>query len=217
MIRMILSEMLIGAVAMVVASDSAAQLQSVYASAQFQADWYGNGVHQYFNGEFADAIASFSTAISANPNDPRPYYYRGLARLNCDTGAAATADFQLGAIREAYKSRGASSAVNRSLERIQGPCRLEIERYRREARLAVQMYNTAPAANSPPVLFGDMVDVDSITPIIQHVIPPVEIDAPGPAMEPPPAADQSGQPNQGPDKLAPPLPPANPNNDPFGG
>lgn len=240
MIKTIVSGLMIGMVSMIAASSSWAQSQLGYYSAHLQADWYGNGTHQYYDGKYADAIRSFSTAISVNPNDPRPYFFRGLSKLNCDGPLAAAADFQQGAFREAYKSGRASSAVNRSLERIQGACRLEIEQHRREARLAYHMRSVMPSANSPPVMFGDMVDVDSIVPIIKHVIPPINADAPGPAMDPPavrpredvdvplpgkqesnpedvvPQPDeQNGLPDHGVEY--PPPPPDNQMNDPFGG
>ncbi len=135
----IVSSLVFSVVSMIAATGVWAQSNFGYYSPQLQADWYGNGTHQYFEGRFDDAIISFSTAISVNPYDPRPYFYRGLAKLSCGRGPGAADDFQLGAFRETYKNGRASSAVNRSLERIQGPCRLEIERYRRDARLAYQM------------------------------------------------------------------------------
>lgn len=185
MIRTTVLGLLMSAVLAIASSPSLAQVPARHYADQLEADWYGNGIHQYFDGRFADAIISFSTAISVNPNDPRPYYYRGLAKLNCNNAMAAAADFRQGAFREAYLGGFTSSSVNQSLERIQGGCRLEIERHRREARLAYQFRNGMPATNPPPVIFGDMVDVDSIVPIIQQAMPPANAAAPGPTTKPP--------------------------------
>jgi hypothetical protein len=66
--------------------------------------------------------------------DPRAWYFRGLAALRLGRTDEAEADFTEGAERE---SRDAGVwPVSRSLERVQGPERLQLERHRIRARVA---------------------------------------------------------------------------------
>lgn len=211
-------------------------------SPELRADWYGNGMHQYFNRQYSEAILSFSNAISVNPKDPRPYFYRGLAKSKC--GGDGAADFQQGAFRESYESGRSLSSVNRSLERIQGPTRLDIERYRREARLVHTMKDRMPVSTTPPVIYGDMVDVDSIVPIIEQIpnqnLVPQNSARPNQTSVPrndPPSEDfsspqpdsrevipteavpepaQPGAPRPGDQDSVPPPPPTEDSGDPFG-
>ncbi len=90
---------------------------------------YGLGVHQFFNGCDTEAIQIFDAVIATYPDDPRSYYFRGLAKMRSGDSYSAQADFQLGAEMEAVGNRR-SSVVNRSLERIQGPTRMCIEQAR---------------------------------------------------------------------------------------
>ena len=94
---------------------------------------YGNGVHQFFNGQYQKAYDSFTTAMSENQRDPRVYYFRGLAAQNL--GIGGTGDFQVGAQLEA-ENGGRSELVNEALERIQGHARISLESARSEAILA---------------------------------------------------------------------------------
>jgi len=95
---------------------------------------YGDGVHAYFAGDYHRAYEDLSQAIEAGTNDPRAYYFRGLAALRQGRGDEAEADFTTGADRE---SEGLGAwPVGRSLERIQGPDRLRLERHRTRARVA---------------------------------------------------------------------------------
>ena len=95
---------------------------------------YGDGVHAYFAGDYDRAYEDLSQAIEAGTNDPRVFYFRGLAALRLGRGDEAEADFTTGADRE---SAGLGTwPVSRSLERIQGPDRLRLERHRTRARLA---------------------------------------------------------------------------------
>ena len=91
---------------------------------------YGNGVHQYFSGRYQEAIMSFNSAIADNQSDARAFYFRGLAQMALGNNYSAEVDFQQGALVETSSSRGRSSLVNRSLERIQGATRLRIEQFR---------------------------------------------------------------------------------------
>ena len=96
---------------------------------------YGDGVHAFFAGDFDRAYEDLSQAIEAGTTDPRAYYFRGLAALRQGRGDEAEADFTEGATRE---SSGLGAwPVARSLERIQGPDRLRLERHRTRARVAL--------------------------------------------------------------------------------
>jgi tetratricopeptide (TPR) repeat protein len=111
--------------------------------------WYGAGVHQYFRGCQHEAINSLNQSIAENPNDPRAYYFRGLAQMALGDSYSAQADFQQGAFVEAQTGRR-SSIVNTALERIQGYLRIEIERARNDARLARQYQNANPVVIAEP-------------------------------------------------------------------
>jgi hypothetical protein len=95
--------------------------------------FYGIGVHEYFNGDYKSALQTFNTTIDAGSTDPRVYYYRGLTNTMLNHSEAAAADFRLGAELEA-QGRGNSSVINDSLERIQGPIRLALEKSRRSGQ-----------------------------------------------------------------------------------
>ena len=95
---------------------------------------YGGGVHAYFAGDYARSHDDLSSAIQGGIDDPRAWYFRGLAALQLGRIDEAEADFTEGAERE---SRAAGMwPVSRSLERVQGPERLQLERHRIRARVA---------------------------------------------------------------------------------
>jgi tetratricopeptide (TPR) repeat protein len=95
---------------------------------------YGGGVHAYFAGDYARSHDDLSSAIQGGIDDPRAWYFRGLAALRLGRIDEAEADFTEGAERE---SRAAGMwPVSRSLERVQGPERLQLERHRIRARVA---------------------------------------------------------------------------------
>lgn len=110
----------ISAVSTAVAQDAALQM-------------YGEGLHAYFDGEYESAFDLFTDAIELGPQDPRPYYFRGLTLIKVDRADAAEEDFNRGAELEA-KSGTASSEVNKALTRIQGKIRIELQKHRRKAR-----------------------------------------------------------------------------------
>lgn len=107
-------------------------------------DAIGRGVHAFHGGDFDRAYDEFTTAIEAGTEDPRAFYFRGLAALRLGRTGEAEADFTAGADREA--TDGSTKRVSRSLERVQGCDRLTLERYRARARLAsLQRDNEAAA------------------------------------------------------------------------
>ena len=99
-------------------------------------DLYGRGVHAYNSHNYRNAWTLLNGAISQGSLDPRAFYFRGLALTRLGRSEDATADFERGAQIEATSN--AVFPVGRSLERIQGTQRLALEKYRRNARLAVR-------------------------------------------------------------------------------
>jgi len=95
---------------------------------------YGNGVHAYNDGDYQCSYDELSSVIEAGSNDPRAFYFRGLAALKLGRVDEAEADFEQGANLEADGHGG--RGVARALERVQGCDRLKLEHYRSRARVA---------------------------------------------------------------------------------
>ena len=93
----------------------------------------GDGMHAYHAGQYDRAYDDLTNAIEAGTDDPRGYYFRGLAALQMGRTSEAQADFTTGADREL--ANGGVRRVSQSLERVQGADRLTLERYRARARL----------------------------------------------------------------------------------
>jgi len=98
---------------------------------------YGNGVHAYFNQDYLKAHQLLTTAIDGHSQDPRCYYFRGLALIKLGRPQDAESDFQQGAKLESASDSARSYSVARALERVQGSDRSTLEQYRIEARMTV--------------------------------------------------------------------------------
>lgn len=109
---------------------------------------YGNGVHAYYAGDYQRSYEELSTAIDGGTQDPRAFYFRGLAALRLGRLDEAEADFALGANAEAAGRGG--WAVGRSLERIQGEPRLRLERHRVRARMVALQQRRGPITRHYP-------------------------------------------------------------------
>jgi hypothetical protein len=97
---------------------------------------YGAGVHAYFAGNTEKSQELLNDVINAGSNDPRAYFFRGLALAKSQGDLqAGMADFEEGARLEVQRNRGRE--VSDSLQRIQGPMRLAIEKARKNARLSI--------------------------------------------------------------------------------
>ncbi len=94
---------------------------------------YGSAVHEFYGGNYAKAHELLSRAIDMGLQDPRAYYFRGLAYLKLGRPDEAEDDFRTGAEIEA-RDAGIFYDVGRSLERIQGRARMILERHRLSAR-----------------------------------------------------------------------------------
>ncbi len=106
---------------------------SVLAQQAVMDEFYGNGVHSFYDRDFFQAMNHLSVAIDGGSKDPRAYYYRGLARLKTGNTAGAKQDMQRGADLETADV-DQFYPVAKSLERVQGTERRELERYRSLAR-----------------------------------------------------------------------------------
>jgi hypothetical protein len=95
---------------------------------------YGRGVHAFFAGNLGVAYDSLTATITNGSRDPRAYYFRGLVLNGMGRTDEACTDFLTGAQLEAVG--GVAYPVGRALERIQGPERILVETYRRNARVA---------------------------------------------------------------------------------
>lgn len=93
----------------------------------------GAGIHAYHAGDFHRAYEDLTDAVAVGAEDPRVYYFRGLAALRLGRTSEAQADFATGSDRELLS--GGTRRVSQSLERVQGPDRLTLERFRSRARL----------------------------------------------------------------------------------
>jgi hypothetical protein len=98
---------------------------------------YGNGVHAYFGQDYMRAYQLFTSAIDGSSQDPRCFYFRGLALLKLGRPQDAAIDFQHGAKLESSVDSARSFNIARSLERVQGSDRSALEQYRLEARMLV--------------------------------------------------------------------------------
>lgn len=97
--------------------------------------YYGNGVHAYFAGNYERASELFNELIDAGSQDARVHYFRGLTQMRTQGSMIeiGMADFEHAAQLEISGKRSAD--VGKALSRIQGPTRMAIERARAKARL----------------------------------------------------------------------------------
>ncbi len=100
---------------------------------------YGAGVHAYFAGDYRRAYDLLTSAIGPNSTsrDPRMYYFRALTFLRLGREDEAKQDFQQGAKLEATIT-AQTYDVPKSLERVQGADRQQLEQYRVTARIVAQ-------------------------------------------------------------------------------
>ncbi|NBV45323.1 MAG: hypothetical protein EBR86_06685 [Planctomycetia bacterium] len=139
---------------------------------------YGAGVHAFHSLDYARAHHDFTAAIEAGTDDPRAFYYRGLAALKLGRTDEAVADFADGASREA--GGAGSLAVSRALERVQGPDRLCLEQYRARARVAAVQRDESAIRGR----YSDIYDAEAD--VLRRVRPRVSVPPPEPVA--PPAA-----------------------------
>ncbi len=95
---------------------------------------YGRGVHAYFDNQTNLAEEYFSQVIRTGSTDPRAYYYRAMNRMRNGQQQEAEEDMRIGAAHEA-SNPGNRHAIGKALERVQGPHRRLLERFRQQARM----------------------------------------------------------------------------------
>lgn len=94
---------------------------------------YSDGVHAFFRCDAHGARQFLDDAILHGSRDPRVYYFRALAQHAMGDTVAFEEDVRMAAELEV---RGSGTFdIGRTLERIQGPTRIELERLRREVHL----------------------------------------------------------------------------------
>jgi hypothetical protein len=149
---------------------------------------YGSGAEAYFTGDYVRAFNLLNAAVQAGSHDPRVFYFRGLAETFLGRAPDAQRDFQQGAQLESSEAASVVD-VGRSLERVQGPTRLLLERYRAAARLAA----VAERERQRVLRYGNV----RPAPVRPRLLAPQSAPAGGaapPAMVPAQPAAPAGQP-----------------------
>ena len=100
---------------------------------------YGRGVHAFFDRDYDEAIKVLSKAEEIKFNDPRPYYFLGLAYLRQKKTEQANRYFKQAAQLEFNGRTLRDYAVSESLRRIQGDERQRIEKIRTDERMNAQI------------------------------------------------------------------------------
>jgi tetratricopeptide (TPR) repeat protein len=90
---------------------------------------YSTGLRLFFERKYPDAEKEFTSAVENDSLDARFFYFLGLTRLMLDHRDAAITDFEQAANLE-RQHRPDKATVNGALERVQGPPRQEMNRYR---------------------------------------------------------------------------------------
>jgi len=135
-------KIVMGLAAVLIATSTTSQVR---AQDSLLAEFYGQGVHAFFAGDYSLTHEMLTTAIEQGSMDPRAYYFRGLNYGRLGRPDEAILDHKKGAELEASGTQRIYP-VGRSLERVQGKERLTLERYRRVARLTIRTRNLKAAA-----------------------------------------------------------------------
>ena len=175
-------------------------------------DAYGRGVHQFYSGQTRDAYQTLQTAVTGGLQDPRAYYFLGMASSQLGNRYEAESFWQQGAKLEA-EGRIVGS-VGRALQRFQGSQRLKLEEIRRKAKLEYlttaaaksrQRYGEIRAAESTVLRGGapaasPILGRDAAAPPMAPPAPPVGTAAADP-MAPPTGQPAVDQPDAFPDAM----------------
>jgi len=206
-----------------------ASAPSAYGQDTVLADLYGQGVHAYYRGDFAEAYQHLDSVVEQGTDDPRVYYFRGLFNIRLGNEDMAQADFQKGA--ELEMDRRQVYPVGKALARVQGGDRLMLEEARDEVRVQTYLRKQAEekARRQSLIKAEDRVLVqpgDSPKSEIPVEVPEADDTDPfggsDPASAPmPPTPVPSATPDAtetpAPSDMAPVAPaPTNPSSDPFG-
>jgi len=100
---------------------------------------YGRGVHAFFDRNYELAIAILSQAEEIDTEDPRPFYFLGLAHMRQENTEKAEQYFRKAAQLEFGGRALRNYPVSESLRRIQGEERVRLENIRTEERTNARM------------------------------------------------------------------------------
>lgn len=173
---------ILSATAFVVLSGAMSFAQPATAQSPVLMEIYGRGVHAYYSYDYAQAYELLTLAIDNGLQDPRAYYFRGVVAEMTGRPDEAEADWQTGADLEA--SGRVVAPIGRSLARIQGPIRLELEAIRQQARMRA----LATAAERSESRYGEIDQARTSPPPAQPAAPVT------PPPAPPVAATASDNP-----------------------
>ncbi len=112
---------------------------------------YGTAVEAYYSGNYTQTYNLLSSAIGSGSTDPRVYYFRGLSEMFLGRSLDAQKDFRRGAQLETTDT-STPYDVGRSLERVQGRVRLQLESYRTMARVEAAKSREAQRARRYEVM-----------------------------------------------------------------
>jgi hypothetical protein len=139
---------------------------------------YGLGVHAYFSGDYPKAFEQLAVAIQGGLKDPRAFYFRGLSYRQLGRGPEAIADFKKGAELESTDINKFYN-VSKSLERVQGAGRAQLESYRMQARMtAIEQAERFRKARY------EMIQREESRVVREMTIASEPIETPAPAAEP---------------------------------
>lgn len=129
--RRVLSRRLLSIVAVVFAQVAMSAAHG--ADGPVTAGLYHEGVKAYFSGDAAKAAEVLGSATQAGSNDPRAYFFLGLAQNRLRKGKDAEASYRRGAELESQSYNNFYN-VSAALERVQGDERRVLETYRAAGR-----------------------------------------------------------------------------------
>ena len=99
---------------------------------------YGRGVHAFFDHNYKETVTILLQAEEVKSNDPRVYYFLGLAYLRQEMNEQADQYFEKAAQLEFNGRSLRDYDVSESLRRIQGTERLRLEKIRTVERVNAQ-------------------------------------------------------------------------------
>ncbi|MEN1678375.1 MAG: hypothetical protein AAGJ46_02205 [Planctomycetota bacterium] len=100
--------------------------------------YFSRGVEAYQDENWARAEDYFGRAATYAPGDPRPYYFRGAARIQRGREIEGDSDLRQGAILEAGKGR--VFPLGSALANLSGPARTRLDQVRTEMLSGLPAY-----------------------------------------------------------------------------
>lgn len=110
----------------------------VFAEANRTETLYGQGVHAFYGNDYQGAIDLLGEVEKLKSEDPRPYFFLGLAHGRLGQDDKAIKYLEKAAGLEWSGRAGRDYKISDTLRRIQGFERLTVEKYRAKARVESQ-------------------------------------------------------------------------------